>query len=61
MDRIVGIDISKQDFVIAILTDNKPMIKKFDYGFNKLIKYFRTSKIDNDKICMEATGNMVEN
>ncbi|MFK7968098.1 MAG: hypothetical protein AB8B68_02920 [Rickettsiaceae bacterium] len=47
MDRIVGIDISKQDFVVAILTDKKPIIKKFfnsDQGFCKLLKYFKTLK-----------------
>ena len=58
MDRIVGIDISKRDFIIAILIDNnKPIIKKLsnnEQGFHKLIKYFKTLKIDQAKICMEA-------
>jgi transposase len=64
MDRIAGIDISKQDFVVAILTDKKPIIKKFTNnknGFNLLLKYFKKLKIDQAKICMEATGKYGEN
>lgn len=63
MDRIIGIDISKQDFVVAILTNNKPIIKKFvnnESGFHKLVKYLKMLKIDNTKICMEATGKYGE-
>lgn len=63
MDRIIGIDISKQDFVVAILTNNKPIIKKFvnnESGFHKLVKYLKMLKIDNAKICMEATGKYGE-
>ena len=63
MDRIIGIDISKQDFVVAILTEKKPIIKKFfnnDQGFCKLLKCFQTLKIDQAKICMEATGRYGE-
>ena len=59
MDRIIGIDISKQDFVIAILTDSKPLIKSFTndkHGFSKLTQCFKTLKIQSAKICMEATG-----
>ncbi len=64
MSNIIGIDISKADFVIAILTDNnKPVIKKFSnnkQGFDQLIKYFKSLKIDQAKICMEATGKYGE-
>lgn len=63
MDRIIGIDISKQDFVVAILTHNKPLIKKFsnkEKEFHKFIKYLKILKIDHAKICMEATGKYGE-
>lgn len=63
MDRIIGIDISKQDFVIAILTHNKPLIKKFankEEGFHKFINYLKILKINQAKICMEATGKYGE-
>ena len=63
MDRIIGIDISKQDFVVAILINNKPITKKFvnnEAGFHKLVQYLKMLKIDNAKICMEATGKYSE-
>lgn len=63
MNNIIGIDISKTDFVIAILTDKKPIIKKFSnnkQGHDQLIKYFKNLKIDQAKICMEATGKYGE-
>lgn len=59
MNTIIGINISKQDFVVAILTENKPIIKEFTNnknGFNLLIKYFTKLKIYQAKICMEETG-----
>ena len=42
MDSIIEIDISKQDFVIAILTDNKPIIKKFT---QKLLAKEKSTKV----------------
>ncbi len=61
MDSIIlGIDISKQTFDVALLINNKIKTKKFDNnskGFSGLIEWLKTKEIDTAHACMEATGS----
>jgi transposase len=57
---ILGIDISKKTFDVALLKDNKIKNKKFDNaskGFNELSKWLKANKVDTAHACMEATGS----
>lgn len=56
---ILGIDISKTTFDVALLDNNKTKTKKFNndlQGFDKLKQWLLTSQIDSAHACMEATG-----
>ncbi|WP_341758691.1 IS110 family transposase [Candidatus Tisiphia endosymbiont of Ditula angustiorana] len=56
---ILGIDISKATFDVALLHNNKTKTKKFDnnlQGFGTLKQWLLTNKIDTVHACMEATG-----
>lgn len=56
---ILGVDISKLTFDVALLNDNKVKTKKFSNttkGFVELQQWLKTKKIDIAHACMEATG-----
>ncbi|WP_375331154.1 IS110 family transposase [Candidatus Tisiphia endosymbiont of Oplodontha viridula] len=56
---ILGIDISKATFDVALLHNNKTKTEKFDnnlQGFGTLKQWLLTNKIDTVHACMEATG-----
>lgn len=56
---ILGIDISKATFDVALLHNNKTKTKKFNNnlrGFDKLKEWLLTNQIDTVHACMEATG-----
>ena len=56
---ILGIDISKLTFDVALLIDNKAKTKKFSNpskGFSELKQWLKNKGIDNAHVCMEATG-----
>jgi transposase len=56
---ILGIDISKLTFDVALLIDNKVKTKKFSNtskGFSELKQWLKNKGIDNIHACMEATG-----
>lgn len=55
----IGIDISKNDFTVAIYQDEKYKNYKFvntDKGFKELLKAVKSSGIIEPLFCMEATG-----
>ena len=57
---ILGIDISKLTFDVALLIDNKAKTKKFSNtskGFSELKQWLKNKGIDNAHVCMEATGS----
>ena len=57
---ILGIDISKKNFDVALLIDNKIKTKKFTNstkGFVDLKQWLGNKAIDNIHACMEATGS----
>lgn len=56
---ILGIDISKLTFDVALLNDNKVKTKKFNNttkGFAELKEWLKNKGIDTAHACMEATG-----
>lgn len=56
---ILGIDISKSTFDVALLNDNKVKSKKFNNtvtGFAELKQWLKNNKIDTAHVCMETTG-----
>lgn len=56
---ILGIDISKSTFDIALLNDDKIKSKKFNNtvaGFAELKQWLKNNKIDTAHVCMETTG-----
>jgi transposase len=56
---ILGVDISKLTFDVALLNDNKVKTKKFSNtskGFSELKQWLKNKGIDNAHVCMEATG-----
>ena len=56
---ILGVDISKSTFDIALLNDNKVKTKKFSNtskGFSELKHWLKNKGIDTAHACMEATG-----
>ena len=56
---ILGIDISKLTFDVALLIDNKAKTKKFSNtskGFSELKQWLKNNEIDSVHACMEATG-----
>lgn len=59
MKVVLGIDIAKLSFEVALLVDGKVFIKKFDNtqtGFNRLATWLDSKKITAAHACMEATG-----
>lgn len=57
---ILGIDISKLDLSISLLTDNKYYQTKIDnnqQGFKTLVKWLQKHGVTKVAACMEATGN----
>jgi len=56
---ILGVDISKLTFDVALLNDNKVKTKKFNNtskGFSELKQWLKNKGIDTVHACMEATG-----
>ena len=56
---ILGVDISKLTFDVALLNDNKVKTKKFSNtfkGFSELKQWLKNKGIDTVHACMEATG-----
>ena len=56
---ILGVDISKSTFDVALLNDDKVKSKKFNNtvtGFAELTQWLKNNKIDAAHVCMEATG-----
>ncbi len=56
---ILGVDISKATFDVALLNDNKVKTKKFtntSKGFSELKQWLKNKEIDTAHVCMEATG-----
>ena len=56
---ILGIDISKATFDVALLNDNTVKTKKFNNsqkGFSELIQWLENKSIYTAHACMEATG-----
>ena len=56
---ILGVDISKLTFDVALLNDNKIKTKKFSNnskGFSELKQWLKNKEIDTGHACMEATG-----
>lgn len=59
-NKILGVDISKKTFDVALLTDKKTTNKKFDNsqkGFDMFIQWLKNKEIDTAHVCMEATGS----
>jgi transposase len=60
---ILGVDISKLTFDVALLNDNKVKTKKFSNnskGFCELTEWLKNKGIDTAEVCMEATGGYEE-
>ena len=58
---ILGVDISKLTFDVALLNDNKVKTKKFSNtskGFSELKQWLKNKEIDSVHVCMEATGGL---
>lgn len=56
---ILGVDISKATFDVALLADNKIKTKKFSNtfkGFSELKQWLKTKGMNTAHACMEATG-----
>ncbi len=56
---VLGVDISKSKFDVALLRNNKIKSKKFDNnqrGFSQLLDWLTKYEIQDLHVCMEATG-----
>lgn len=54
---VLGVDISKQTFDVALLINNKVKTKKFNNsskGFSELKEWLDSKSIDTVHICMES-------
>jgi transposase len=63
MKAIMGIDISKKDFVVALIISNSNKKAKFandPKGFNDLYCWITDLGVSQVKACMEATGSYGE-
>lgn len=63
MKAIVGIDISKKNFTIALMLESKVKKNEFDnneHGFMELKDWLTGSGVVEARICMEATGSYGE-
>ena len=61
---ILGIDISKSNFDVALLFNDKVKTKKFNNtpkGFVELKAWLTTKSISIANVCMEATGGYEAN
>lgn len=61
--NVLGVDISKSTFDVALLLDDKVKNKKFNNknkGFLELHDWLKKKDIENLHICMEATGSYGE-
>lgn len=61
--QVLGVDISKAKFDVAILLGNKVKTKKFinkTEGFVELIEWLKQKKMQDVHVCMEATGAYYE-
>ncbi|HQY22316.1 MAG TPA: IS110 family transposase [Gammaproteobacteria bacterium] len=57
---VLGVDISKATFDVALLANDKVKTKKFNNknkGFLELIEWLKNKNITTLHVCMEATGN----
>ena len=60
---ILGIDISKRKFDVALLINNKLQTKKFDNGskgFCALSQWLKMKDVYTAHVCIEATGRYEE-
>lgn len=58
--QVLGIDISKATFDVALLVNDKILTKKYNNnreGFSELVTWLKVNKISSVHICMEATGS----
>jgi transposase len=63
MSAILGIDIAKKKFDVALLRDGKFKNKVFENsyaGFENLANWLKSHDVDNVHACMEATGTLYE-
>ena len=61
---ILGIDISKATFDVALLNNNKVKTKKFNNtvkGFSELKQWLNNKEVATAHVCMEATGGYEAN
>lgn len=57
--NVLGVDISKSTFDVALLLEGKVKTKKFDNkikGFSELLEWLKKKEVVNLHACMEATG-----
>jgi transposase len=62
-DNVLGIDISKRTFDVALVTGDKTRTKAFDnheQGFEALSTWLRKHGIEKISACLEATGTYGE-
>lgn len=60
---ILGVDISKNKFDVALILDDKIKTKQFpnnDNGFSDLVDWLKGKGVQTLHVCMEATGNYGE-
>lgn len=60
---ILGVDISKNKFDVALLLNDKVKTKQFNNnnnGFSNLIDWLKNKEVQSLHVCMEATGNYGE-
>jgi len=63
MKAIIGIDISKRNFTVALMLGSRVRKNEFDndeYGFKKLRDWLTENGVTKARICMEATGSYGE-
>lgn len=56
---VLGVDISKSTFDVALLLEGKVKTKKFDNktkGFSDLLEWLKKKEVADLHVCMEATG-----
>lgn len=60
---VLGVDISKAKFDVALILDSKVKTKHFDNnnkGFLSLVTWLKQKEVQTLHVCMEATGNYGE-
>lgn len=61
--NVLGVDISKSTFDVALLVEGKVKTKKFDNkikGFSDLLEWLQKKEVTDLHVCMEATGTYGE-